>query len=71
MNVTRYAIQCFDPDEPHFSFILERMFKTEEDARDSITTIEKSDAKYAKDIPNLRTLSHRIIPFAIEVPSHE
>ena len=67
-TVTRYAIQAYDPLEPHFRFILPRTYETEQDAEDGIFILEKSDAKYAKDIPNLRILSHRILPFTIEVP---
>jgi hypothetical protein len=65
-TVTRYAIQCYDPTEPHFWFILPSTYKTQEEAQDKIHILEKVEASHR--IPNLRILKQRILPFTIEVP---
>ena len=65
-TVTRFAIQAYDPLEPHFWFLLSSVYESIKDAEDRIRSFERWEA--ANPIPNLRKLDHRILQFTIEVP---
>jgi hypothetical protein len=65
-TVTRFAIQAYDPLEPHFWFLLSSTHETIKDAEDKIRSFERWEE--ANPIPNLRKMDHRILPFTIEVP---
>ena len=60
----RYAIQCFDPEEPNSWFILSIMYKDREEAQAICDKLEKSeqDTQYP-----CRFSGTRILKFAIEV----
>lgn len=65
-TVTRYAIQAYDPTEPHFWFLLSSTYEAIKEAEDRIRSFERWEA--ANHIPNLRKMDHRILQFTIEVP---
>ena len=65
-TVIRYAIQMYDPTEPHFWYLLSSTHETIREAEERIRSFERWES--ANPIPNLRKLDHRILQFTIEVP---